>query len=203
VEFRFPKHEKSPRVDSPLGRIPKGWAIRRLDEALSFESGRTIKKEDRESGDTPVFGANGIIGGTASEPMASHCIVMGKIGSCGALHRSHKACWVTNNAFLISPAAIESLELGWQVLLSIDFRRFIGGAANPYMPLNNFGHHEVIVPAIDIQTEFERRAAPLRRLVESLSERVENLRRMRNLLLPRLLSGQIALDTAQVEEVAA
>jgi type I restriction enzyme S subunit len=118
---------------------------------------------------------------------------MGKIGSCGALHRSHKPCWVTNNSFLVQPAAIQSLELAWQVLLDVDFRQYIGGAANPYMPINTFGQHEVLIPDESVQSEFERRAGPLRRLIETLSESTENLRRTRDLLLPRLLSGQILL----------
>ena len=193
VHFRFPGHEKHPRVASPLGDIPQGWVVGRIDEALSFESGRTIKKEERENGDIPVYGANGIIGRTANSPMADRCIVMGKIGSCGALHRSHKPCWITNNSFLVQPAVIQSLELAWQVLLDVDFRQYIGGAANPYMPINTFGQHEVLIPAASIQAEFERRAGPLRRLVETLSDRIETLRRTRDLLLPRLLSGQVNL----------
>ncbi len=193
VLFRFPGHEKLPRVASTLGDIPQGWEVRRIDEALRFDSGRTIKKEERENGDTPVYGANGIIGGTANSPMADRCIIMGKIGSCGALHRSHKPCWVTNNSFLVQPAAIQSLELAWQVLLDVDFRQYIGGAANPYMPINTFGQHEVLIPDESVQSEFERRAGPLRRLIETLSESTENLRRTRDLLLPRLLSGQILL----------
>lgn len=191
VHFRFPGHESVPRVPSPLGDIPQGWEVKRIDDALSFESGRTIKKEDRENGDTPVYGANGIIGGTTNSPMANECIIMGKIGSCGALHRSQKPCWVTNNAFLIRPAAIQSLELAWQLLLGIDFRQYVGGAANPYMPINTFGQHEVLVAPEELQVAFQGRAAPLRRLVEMLSERSDNLRRTRDLLLPRLLSGQI------------
>lgn len=195
VHFRFPGHESVPRVPSPLGEIPKGWQVARIDEALCFESGRTIKKEERESGDTPVYGANGIIGSTANSPMADECIVMGKIGSCGALHRSHMPCWVTNNAFLVKPSAIQSWELAWQSLLEIDFRQYVGGAANPYMPINAFGQHEVLIAPLDMQIDFQKRAAPLRRLVEALSERVDNLRRTRDLLLPRLLSGQIDVET--------
>ncbi len=191
VHFRFPGYESVPRVPSPLGEIPKGWEVRRIDEALSFESGRTIKKEERESGDTPVYGANGIIGGTSNSPMADKCIIMGKIGSCGALHRSHMPCWVTNNAFLVKPAAIQSWELAWLTLLEIDFRQYVGGAANPYMPINAFGQHEILVAPDDVQVGFQKRAAPLRSLVDTLSDRVDNLRRTRDLLLPRLLSGQI------------
>jgi hypothetical protein len=45
------------------------------------------------------------------------------------------------------------------------------------------------LPAPSIEAEFERRAGPRRRLVEALSNRIENLRWTRDLLLPRLLSG--------------
>ena len=200
VHFRFPGHEKLLRVASSLGDIPQGWKVKRIDEALSFESGRTIKREDRENGATPVYGANGIIGGTANPPMADRCIIMGKIGSCGARHRSHKPCWVTNNAFLIQPRAIQSRELSWQVLLDIDFRQYIGGAANPYMPLNSFGQHEVLVAPASLQAEFEKRSGPLRRLVETLFDRIQNLRQTRDLLLPRLLSGQVPF-ASEIENI--
>jgi type I restriction enzyme S subunit len=194
VHFRFPGHESVPRVPSPLGEIPQGWEVQRIDEALRFDSGRTIKKEERENGNTPVYGANGTIGGTANRPMAEKCIIMGKIGSCGSLHRSHIPCWVTNNAFLVQPASIRGWELAWQVLLDIDFKQYIGGAANPYMPINAFGQHEVLVAPDEMQFLFERHVAPMHRVIELLSEGIENLRRTRDLLLPRLLSGQIDVE---------
>ena len=30
VKFRFPGHEKQPRVASPIGEIPAGWEVRKL-----------------------------------------------------------------------------------------------------------------------------------------------------------------------------
>ena len=194
VHFRFPGHESVPRVPSPLGEIPQGWEVRRIDEALRFDSGRTIKKEERGNGNIPVYGANGIIGGTANAAMAGRSIIMGKIGSCGALHRSHVPCWVTNNAFLVQLAAIQSWELAWQALLQIDFQQYVGGAANPYMPISAFAQHEVLVPTASVQAEFQMRAAALQSLVETLSERMDNLRRTRDLLLPRLISGELDVE---------
>jgi len=194
VDFRFPGHKDHPRVPSPLGEIPEGWEVRRVDEALDFRSGKPIKKSCRQGGVIPVYGANGVIGSTDNLPMAQRCIIMGKIGSCGALHRSETPCWVTNNAFLVSPAAIRSIELSWQVLSNINFGSYVGGAANPYMPINNFGHHEVIVPATAVQAEYESRTSHARRLVVLLSNQIATLRRTRDLLLPRLLSGQVDLE---------
>jgi len=194
VHLRFPGHDSVPRIPSPLGEIPQGWELKRIDNALRFDSGRTIKKEERENGKTPVYGANGIIGVTTNPAMADKGIIMGKIGSCGALHRSHLPCWVTNNAFLVQPAAIQSWELAWQLLLHIDFQQYVGGAANPYMPINAFGQHEVLVPSVSVQCEFQEKAAPIRSLIEILALKVENLRRTRDILIPRLLSGQIEME---------
>lgn len=179
------------------GNLPKGWIEDRLENALKFVSGNTIGKEDREGSAIPVYGANGIIGHTDRDPNSPPCIVLGKIGSCGSLHRSHIPCWVSNNAFTVLPSKIVSLDVAWHLLNTIDFRQFIGGAANPYMPINNFGHLPVLIPPELEQIKFDALVAPLSQLQWTLERQTANLRRTRDLLLPRLLSGQV--EMADVE----
>jgi type I restriction enzyme S subunit len=41
------------------------------------------------------------------------------------------------------------------------------------------------------------------RQIQVLSEKIQNLRRTRNLLLPRLLSGQIDLEAAEPDQALA
>ena len=41
VQFRFPGHESVPRVPSPLGPIPQGWAVKRLGDIASISWGDT------------------------------------------------------------------------------------------------------------------------------------------------------------------
>ena len=194
VRFRYPGHETVPLVDAPLGPIPKGWAISRLDTALHFENGRPISKQQRQSGATLVYGANGVIGATHLPAMAERGVVMGKIGSCGALHRAREPLWVTNNGFLVRPALIRSEELLWQVLRSIDFAPYIGGAANPYLPVTAFGQHEILVPPEPVQAAFATRVASTDQLMGCLSDSIATLRKTRDLVLPRLLSGQLSVD---------
>jgi hypothetical protein len=47
-----------------------------------------------------------------------------------------------------------------------------------------------------LQREFESRLAPAAELVENLRARATILRKTRDLLLPRLLSGQLAVEEA-------
>jgi type I restriction enzyme S subunit len=54
VHFRFPGHEKVPMVDSPLGKIPEGWELKRLGD-IAQEVRRTIKPSQIDP-ETPYFG---------------------------------------------------------------------------------------------------------------------------------------------------
>jgi len=205
VKFRFPGHDNARFVDSTVGKIPQDWEVMRLDEAMRFSSGKRIKKNHRDGGPTPVYGANGVIGWTTKRATFPACAVLGKIGSCGALHRSFSPCWVTNNAFAVEPAAIHSGEALCALLNEIDLAPYIGGAANPYMPVNSFGQHEVAVPPGEAQAVFEQRVSPMADLRCSLARKNANLRRTRDLLLPRLISGELdvsGLDIATGEEGA-
>ena len=39
VEFRFPGHDKISRVASPLGDIPQGWEVKKLQGCLPSHHG--------------------------------------------------------------------------------------------------------------------------------------------------------------------
>lgn len=51
VHFRFPGHEKVQMVDSPLGRIPEGWEVKKLNEICELiDYGYTASSEKEPIG---------------------------------------------------------------------------------------------------------------------------------------------------------
>jgi type I restriction enzyme, S subunit len=128
--------------------------------------------------------------------------VLGKIGTCGALHRSTEPCWVTNNAFAIRPGKARSHEFTWHTLRGIDFAQFIGGSANPYMPLKNFGHYQVSLPPAEMLDAFEAKAGTLRRRIEANARESRTLATLRDALLPKLLSGDLRVPAATSSALA-
>ena len=52
----------------------------------------------------------------------------------------------------------------------------------------------VRLPPRKLQDDFARLTFPMAETHEVLTAKIENLRRTRDLLLPRLLSGQVAVD---------
>jgi type I restriction enzyme S subunit len=184
--------------DSDLGEIPKGWKVVPLKDAFEIVSGRTLPKSARDdSGPYQVFGANGPIARTREAWVDSQCIVLGKIGTCGSLHRSPGPCWVTNNAFAVRAGRSQSIEFAWQTLRSVDFSSYIGGSANPYMPLKSFGHHRIVLPPPLLLDRFQSVAGDLGSRIESGNLQSCSLAALRNTILPKLISGELRVKDAE------
>ena len=184
--------------DSELGEIPKGWACVEFKDAVEIADGRTLPPERRNKrGPFEVFGANGVIGCTSVPSIDSRCIILGKIGTCGSLHRSARPCWVTSNAFVIRAGRSVSLEFAWWLLLRIDFSQFVGGSANPYMPLKNFGHYKVLLPDTRLLHAFEVRAGACRERMDAIDDESRTLAALRDALLPKLISGELRVKDAE------
>ena len=57
VEFRFPGHEKIPRMASPLGDIPQGWEVKKLGQiAENFDRIVSQKSESRKCNERRMAG---------------------------------------------------------------------------------------------------------------------------------------------------
>jgi type I restriction enzyme S subunit len=185
-------------TDSELGLIPQGWEARSVQTVFDIRDGKTLPARIRhETGRYIAFGANGEMARCDVATTEQPCVILGKIGSCGALHRSVEPCWVTNNAFCIQPGAADSLEFTWSTLREIDFAAFIGGSANPYMPLKNFGFERVLFPPAELRSAFERTTSPWRRMVEHNVRESRTLAALRDTLLPKLLSGVLRVKAAE------
>jgi type I restriction enzyme S subunit len=55
------------------------------------------------------------------------------------------------------------------------------------------------LPTVEVQTAFEEVVIPIRELMSSLVEANRNLRETRDLLLPRLISGEIDVSELDIE----
>ncbi len=202
VHFRFPGHEEVPRVDPILGNIPEGWQVKRLDSLAEIKGGKQLeKKEIHEAGEFPVFGGNGIQGYSEKATHRGFVIAFGRVGAyCGAIHWSYGGAWLNNNSSSVVPLGYDELIL--HHLLDFHFDNLRGGAAQPFISNSALAGIELVFPGADLATRFCSLVKPLRLQKVNLENTVANLRRTRDLLLPRLLSGQVSLDVSAVEDVA-
>ena len=198
VKFRFPGHESVPLVPSPLGDIPQGWEVKTVNDLVKRIP--VGKKYDQKSanvcGTVPILdqGKSGIIG--------FHDEVPGVKASENrpVIVFANHTCYQRLIQFSFS--AIQNV-LPFVQNPSLDRDIYwLHWATNGLLAFNDYKGHwpefaakELIVPTGSLCERFGQIASPIAKQIFKLERCINTLRRSRDLLLPRLLSGELAVKT--------
>ncbi|MDO8466289.1 MAG: restriction endonuclease subunit S [Gallionella sp.] len=206
VHFRYPGHESAPLVDSPLGQIPLGWEVKKLKEVCNLTMGSSPKSEFyNETGDGLPFHQGVTNFGDRFPTDRLFCTVESRIAEAGDILFSVRApvgrMNITDKKIIIGRglSAIHH-KAGHQAFLWEQLRaKFTeedmmgNGAIFASVTKDDMQGIELLCPAEQIIKAATRYFKPLHAEIEVLIKQTANLRHTRDLLLPRLLSGQIVL----------
>jgi len=200
VKFRFPGHEHACFVDSPLGRIPEGWEVRTLLDVSVVKYGKNLPKKDLvPDGDYPVYGAAKIIGRYNEYYREERTIITGCRGSVGEMQITLPECFVTNNSFTFDLQQRTDFFWLFHSLKERGFADVIGGVAQPQITLAGLSQVQILAPPEATRVLFHEQAEAMFSLLWNLEGRNTQLRRTRDLLLPRLISGEVDVTNLQIE----
>lgn len=224
VHFRFPGHESHPRVASSLGEIPQGWAVLSIgDLTTKIGSGATprggkdsyqthgislirslniydyqfqmdnlayIDDEQARQLDNVVVEPNDILlnitgASVARCAMVPEVLLPARVNQHVAIIRADTRR--TNPFFLLDTL---NNDYNKQRLLGIAQ----GGATREALTKSAISEFALVQPPVAVVKEYGKIAGAFHTQRETLRVQSYNLRRTRDLLLPRLLSGQIELE---------
>jgi type I restriction enzyme S subunit len=208
VCFRFPGHKNTKRVDSPLGAIPNGWEVKKLKDACQLTMGQSPKSEFyNETGKGLPFHQGVTNFGDRFPIELLFCTVEARLAEAGDILFSVRApvgrMNIADKKMIIGRglSAIRS-QGGHQAFLWEQLRaRFTrddmmgNGAIFAAVTKDDMQGIELLCPPAALLQEATRYFEPLHSEIGVLAKQTVNLRRTRDLLLPRLLSGQVNLET--------
>ena len=195
VHFRFPGHEGHPSVATPLGDIPQGWEVRPLLEQAKVSYGKNLPKKNlADDGPYPVYGAAKIIGRYTEYTREQRTIICGCRGSVGEMQITQPRCYVTNNSFTFDPAHPSNFFWLFHTLKERGLRDVIGGAAQPQITIDSISSVKIATPPLPLRTRFQQTISPIFEQAWLLENQIQNLRRTRDLLLPRLMTAPANLE---------
>ena len=192
VDLRFPGHQSTPIING----IPKGWEKKNVDFIYSIKYGKNLStKLISETGQFPVYGANGVIGYYKEANCNEQVVLITSRGngSGDVLMTYHSDAFITNNSFIVTPNAEFSyckLPFTFQFLRNANFRAVRTGAAQPQ--LTNQSIHTVVVtlPTRELITDYCRLTCNGNSMIIKLRNQIRNLSEARDRLLPKLMSGE-------------
>jgi type I restriction enzyme S subunit len=202
VKFRFPGHERVRMVDSPLGKIPEGWDVVRVSDLIEkIKRKRKIKKQDYQLvGEIPVVDqGRDFIGGFTSDLDALHddplpIIIFGDHTRILKYIDFPFACGADGTQLLRSDHKRMPMSLLFYVLSAIDLTNYAYARHFKFLK-----EQEVLLPAEYVATAFSDFANPLRDLIQALTNKMANLSKARDLLLPKLISGEVDVSELDIE----
>lgn len=223
VEFRYPGHEGVPLVDSARGPIPEGWTWGKVDDLVRIVKD-TVDPVTLDP-DTPAVGlehiprkqltldAWGVAGnqGSRKAVFAKGDVLFGKIRPY-----FHKVSVAPVDGISSTDAiVIRPREEYWgQVVLLVSSTEFVAhatqtsnGTKMPRADWKVLGQWPVAIPPSGLADAFTRMVRDQLGLAETLMFENRLMGDLRDLLLPKLVTGQVDvstlnLDALLVEQVA-
>lgn len=201
VRFRFPGHEGVRIVESALGAIPEGWEVGRLEDALTLQRGFDLPASNRREGSVPVYAASGQHGWHDQAKVEGPGVVLARAGSIGAVTYVHDDFWPLNTTLWVSRFRRVTPIFAYYLLRSLDLAAINSGLAVPMLNRNYAYQLAVSLPPVRLIDLFDVHAMSMFALKRNLEIRNANLRQTRDLLLPRLVSGEVDVEARELEHL--
>lgn len=207
VHFRYPGHEDVPLVDSPLGPIPEGWRLGHVNDLVTINQ-VTVDPSALEPS-TPAIGL---------EHIARRRLTLGDWGESGALG-SRKTTFMAGDILFgkirpyfhkVSLAPLDGicstdalvlrphLEHWGQAVLATASDEFVAhavqtsnGTKMPRADWKVIREFPVAIPPSEIARWFSESTHTLLAHAQGLMFQARQLSAIRDLLLPKLVTGQI------------
>ena len=217
VNFRFPGHEKVRMVESELGPIPEGWSAKCVTDAVFVNPATKVPKEgvkpflpmgclaDNSMLITNVEEREGNSGakfknGDTLFARITPCLENGKTGFVQFLP-SDDAVAFGSTEFIVLRSRTVCPEYVYLMARSDEFRdnaikSMSGASGRQRVREACFDSFFIAEPDGGSLERFKGITSPVFRLIQTLSLKNDNLRTTRDLLLPKLISGEISVEAA-------
>lgn len=185
VDLRFPGHETTPVVDG----LPDGWHNAVVTDLLEINYGKDHKA--LEDGPIPVYGSGGLMRKVNKILHSGECVLIPRKGSLNNIILVNGDFWTIDTMFFGVPRQPNVAKYVYLFLLGVDMYAMNIGAAVPSMTVKILDGMKILCPAPEILEQFENMVRPFFSMIEMLKKKSKFLADARDLLLPKLMNGEI------------
>lgn len=220
VHFRYPGHENDKLIESELGLIPEGWGFKPVPEAIQLNPTLRLNQstdnkfvamgdiepmsmlvrnfECRDSKSGSKF-QNGDTLMARITPSLEH----GKTAFVQFLSADSEIA-IGSTEFIVLRSKTLSPFLVYCFARNEDFRNhairsMVGASGRQRVQMNCFDSYYLPQPPPSLMRKFDEIVEPLFRNSQILFEKNKTLKKTRDILLPKLISGKIDISELDIE----
>jgi type I restriction enzyme S subunit len=189
VKLNFPGREHTKIVDG----VPEGWEKGILENLLVLQRGFDLPTQNRVEGQVPIYASTGINGYHNVVKVNGPGVVTGRSGTIGVVSFVPNDFWPLNTALWVREYKDISAYFAFYLLDSLELKNYGAGASVPTLDRKVAHKIEVLRPPKTLLCLFDDMVVPFFKQIHVLNNQVIKLRQARDLLLPKLMSGEIAV----------
>lgn len=206
VHFRFPGHEQVKLVDSDLGRIPEGWGVSAFSELADFTNGFAFKSSEHwlEEG-LPIVKIKELKAGVTPDTPRYHGddikedyfvndgdVLFSWSADLDAYVWSGGPALLNQHLFVVRPHELSKVLIFHSLRARMaEFRARSQGTTMKHIKRSALSEVRSVIPDGTVRQQFEGAVGPVMALELNLRHQNRILREARDLLLPRLISGEL------------
>ena len=186
VDLRFPGHENTKIVDG----VPEGWRRGLLKELISVNYGKDHKKVP-DDGNIPVYGSGGLMRKCNKSLFSGEAVLIPRKGSLNNIMYVDETFWTVDTMFYATMKQPHTAVFVYFFVKAFDMYSMNIGAAVPSMTTKILDAMDVVIPDKETLEKFDKYAKVYFNKIKTLQGQNEQLKTARDLLLPKLMSGEV------------
>ena len=171
------------------------WVRRRLGEICSMKSGFSITSDDIDDfSEYPCYGGNGLRGYTSKKTHSGKYALIGRQGAlCGNVVLFDGDFFASEHAIVVTPS--HNLDIAWfsYILERMNLNQYSESSAQPGLSVSKLLLLEEKFPPKDEQIEIANFLLAIEEEIQSLVNRLNKARQIKQSMMQELLTGRIRL----------
>lgn len=179
-------------IDSPN----PAWKHGHLSDLITVKYGKDHKK--LADGIYPVYGSGGIMRYAERPLYNKESVLIPRKGTLNNVIYVNQPFWSVDTMFYTEMKIPNVAKFVYHFVKAKDLASMNAGSAVPSMTTDILNAMEVVIPSAPDLEEFESLVAPMYKAMEANHVQSQVLSRMRDTLLPKLMSGEIDVSAVQL-----
>lgn len=175
--------------------VTTGIRLCQVDQLLELAYGKALKATDRQPGNVPVYGSGGITGTHSEALVEAPSVIVRRKGTVGSLYWEERPFFPIDTVFYVRPFV--PLTFCFCALEQMGLDSMNTDAAVPGLNRGNVYRLQVAWPGAVLVKAFDAVVSAMRAKIKQTDDESRTLAQTRDLLLPRLMSGELRVVEAE------
>jgi type I restriction enzyme, S subunit len=170
------------------------WEEGKIEDLFVLQRGFDLPTQNRIDGNYPIYAASGFSGCHAEFKVKPPGVTTGRSGLLGRVFLVLDDFWPLNTSLYIREFRKGTPLFSYFLLRNIDLEAFNAGSAVPTLNRNHVHEFRLSIPPHDLINDFEVKMIQNFEKIKSNRTQIRTLEKLRDNLLPKLMSGEVTVE---------